>query len=592
VNAARASSGFPSPGSRLTEAFLLGMAATAYLCFALPLDIYLGNRAEFSTSWSELLGPWLLGGGLAALALALCAAALPARFHGRVMVLTATLLLLSWIQGNLLVWNYGPLDGSLIDWTLGQWRGWLDASLWIGAILAADAWRDRLVRVVPRTAILACLLQAALAALTLAIHPPRPPPPVVTGDALRAMSRFSPERNVLHIIADGFQSDVFADLLAEDGGALRQQLDGFVFFEDHLGAFPYTQMSVPAILGGQVYDNSRARVDFLEAALGRDSILGAAQAAGFDVEIGMPGGGTTEVYRHAQSGRMYLVPSEPTDAAWRSQRQQALLLADLTLFRVAPHFAKAAVYNDQQWLLQTLFGSTAMPGSAFLAHVAFLRDVAANLSDAAPRPSYKLMHLMLSHRPMVMSGDCTYEARVLVPDRANVRNQARCGLRAVLALVSSMRKLGIYDSATIVIGGDHGTYLAPSALAAGSAAARTAYEKGIPPSIIGEARPLLLVKVPNARGPLRISSAPSWIADIPATIADAAGIPGPVAGESALRLDPALPRKRRFMDYGYQRDDWNANYLAPIQEYVVEGRSDDIAAWRQGRLLGAPKAHR
>jgi hypothetical protein len=587
---ASAGAGVPSRAGRFRAALALGLAAAALLCFALPLTLYLGNRAEFHAPLAAVLAPLLVAGVLLALAGAALCAVLPAREYPAAMVFAATLVLLAWVQGYVLVWHYGLFDGGQIDWTRDRWRGWVDAAVWIVALVATQARRDRLLRVLPRIAIVACLLQAAVTGYALATSA-KDEVPVATQDAdpVATLATFSPDRNVLHIIADGLQSDVVADLLAEDGGRMSRELDGFVFYTDHLAAFPYTHFAVPALLSGRVYDNSRKQAQALDDMLGHHSILGAARAAGYDVEAGIPAGGMEFVYGHAVDAHLMTLPnSQPGDA--RGTSGETLLLADLVLFRAAPHFVKRIVHNDQDWLLQSWFGNRFVAGHLFLAHEAVLRDLAARMTATRPRPTYKVIHVMLSHRPVTIKRDCTYAGKVLEMDRTNVGNQTRCGMGAVLAVLARMRELGIYDSATIVIGGDHGAYVPPARYTPGSHALAEAERRQYSPLLIGLARPALLVKPPHASGPVRVSQAPSWVVDTPATIADAAGIPGTFPGVSLLRLDEHAPRRRIFYFYHYDKSNWTSDYLPPITEVIVDGRSDDIDAWGIGRTFMPPAA--
>ena len=66
--------------------------------------------------------------------------------------------------------------------------------------------------------------------------------------------------------------------------------------------------------------------------------------------------------------------------------------------------------------------------------------------------------------------------------------------------------------------------------------------------IAGKAMALLLVKPPNRRGPLRVSSAPTAITDIPATIADLLGVKHSLPGMPALKLAEDQPRPRHVRD--------------------------------------------
>lgn len=573
----------------------VGFAAVMALQLAVvvPATIYAGNQDEFRTALLGLLALYLPSIGALLAVGALCGALLPAAAFRRGLVLTATVCLLFWLQAYLLVWHYGLFDGRSIDWSRDRWRGWLDSAIWIGALLAVDHWPEPCARFVVRGAVAICLVQASVLAVSLATASgPIGATAGEDGDELVAtLASFSPERNVLHILADGYQADIFEELMADrvGHGSVAEDLDGFVFFQDHMGAFPYTHMSVPALVSGRLYDNREPQARFMARALGDESILHAARAAGFDVEVAIPEGTLATLYGFATDAHLLKIPLRRNGDAWRTNRDEALLLADLTLFRIVPHFVKPAVYNDQSWLLQSLFGHASVPGRSFFAHNAFLRELAVSMTARRARPVYRMIHVMLLHSPAVANAQCGYAGRVLPQNRENVRTQARCSLGSLLVLLERMRQLGVYDSTTIVITGDHGAWVAPAAYGRDKALQKRAAAAGIPPGYVGQAKPLLLVKPPNAHGPLRVSTVPSWIVDTPATIADAAGIPGSFPGIAALRNDGA-PRERRFYIYDFTQREWSEDYLSDLHEYLVRGRVDEAGNWRRGSVLRRPSS--
>jgi hypothetical protein len=575
----------PTRARNALAALALAGAAALYGALALPLSIWLGNRPEFDSGWTQLVAPFLAPAAIAAAAFVLLVAALPVRAARRVLVLAATFVLLAWVQGMLLVWNYGLLDGARIDWSAHRWRGFVDGGLWIAAFLAADYFRDRIGRVLVRAAIMLCVLQAAMTGVSVLREGGAPRPVTRAAEAQATLAGFSPRNNVLHLVVDGFQTDTFSELLAEPGGSrLQQSLQGFTFYRDHLGAYPYTHLAVPALLGGHLYENDEPLQAYLGRSLGADSILGRAAAAGYDVEIASPGAGLGPIYAQARSARVLPIPTQLHADAWRTTRDESLKLADLALFRVVPHFAKPLVYNDQHWFLQFSFGNRNAPGKISFEHGAFLRRLAAGMATQRARPTYKVLHVMLSHRPFVTRPDCSFAGRVVGIDPDAVRVQAGCGLRNVVAVLDAMRRHGIYDAATIVITGDHGAFVTPPAFYEEAARAEAA-AKDIAPIAFMQSRPLLLVKPPGATGPLLTSDAPTWLTDVPATIADAAGIPGEFPGVPARKLPVDAPRERRFFQYDYQRSEWGADRVEPMQELIVTGRGDDVRAWRVGRTL-------
>lgn len=569
----------------------IALIAAIELFLLVPTTIYLGNRDEFREPLSAILATYLLPAGTFVAVAAVLAAMLPAAACRRLQTLAAAFCLLVWIQSSLLVWHYGLFDGRSIDWQYGQWRGWLDGAIWIGVMLAVDEWRQW-GRFVVRGAIAVCVLQVVLLGVTLAL-----PARQIGGDAMRevtdpavVLGRFSAQRNVLHILADGFQGDIFADLLAGQAGekGVAEKLDGFTFYRDQMGAFPYTHLAVPALVSGQLYDNQQPLPRFLSGAMGASSIFNAARKSGYAVEVAVPEGTLTTLYGFARDAQGIDISGRRKGAAWRNTRDEALLLGDLTLFRVAPHFVKRFVYNDQSWLLQSLFGFASIPGEAYFSHNQLLRDIAGSVSAGSPKPVYRMIHLMLLHSPAVASMSCRYAGRVLPQNRVNVQTQAHCSLDAMLTLLSAMRSAGVYDQTTIVITGDHGAWVAPAAYATDSRLIRRANDVGIAANYIGHANPLLLVKPPHAHGMLRVSDAPTWIVDVPGIIAKSAGISGSFPG--ALGATASDRRERRFYDYEYTKREWDADYLPDMHEYIVSGPVADAGNWRRGTTLRAPAA--
>jgi hypothetical protein len=571
--------------SRLRRALLAaGIAAllAAQLFVFLPLTLYSGNSSEFVASFAAIALKFLRPAAFLILLLALLGGVLPARANTRLRIVLAVLGVVVWLQGNLLVWNYGALDGRLIDWKVGLWRGAVDAALWIGALLLAVRCSERAGRALVMLACVTFLL-SLLGALSVM---------VASGDQLRGREvgdsqatleqilRFSTQRNVLHIVADGVQSDVFQEILAdgERGRELAAALDGFVLFEDHLGAFPFTHMSVPAILSGQAYDNSMPREAFFDAALGKDSdsILNAAAAAGYEIDIAVATGLET-VYARGAVDNLYPLTSSFHSTTADFAAQNAATLFDLVLFRAAPHFLKRWIYNDQRWLTQRLLSGTGYMNLASFSHASFLRTLQQDMRADRPAPVYKMMHLMVSHEPMATTDDCRYAGRLLPTERAAVTAQSRCGLIEIAGVLRRMKALGIYDSATIVLMADHGAWVPPTAFIPESDPTRL--RRAIPPKAVALAVPLFAVKLPGARGALRTSSVPSTITDTPATIAAAAGIAGDFPGRNAFELSDDEARTRHFRVYQPVRGEWQLEFLAPMQQFEVRGRVLDGHAW-------------
>jgi hypothetical protein len=319
----------------------------------LPFTLYLVNSGEFSLSFVSLFASYapVAIGVLAAVSAG--AWLVPGRWRLPYLSTLALLNLLLWLQGNLLVWDYGLFDGRQIDWSAYAGRSWFELGIWVGGpLLVASSYRSFAWPLI-WAALTLGVLQTAILGYNWHSHRPAQGDRRDPGDEIRAhargqMPRFSSERNVVHIIVDGLQSDIFADLLREGdpGSGIRAELEGFTFFRDNLGVFPYTHMTIPAILSGEIYRNRQTIKEHMARAVGGETILSAFQDAGYAVDLVVPTGGVTSIYRSGHYDHFFQLTEQHHLEGAGFAAQEAAKLADLTLFRAAPHLLKRRIYND------------------------------------------------------------------------------------------------------------------------------------------------------------------------------------------------------------------------------------------------------
>ena len=235
------------------------------------------------------------------------------------------------------------------------------------------------------------------------------------------MFELSRTRNVIHIVLDAFQSDVFGEILAEERPLLDRSLSGAVFFANHTGAFPTTIASIPAMLTGKVYRNDRPLQRYM-----RDILK-----EGIDLQVS-PGERLSRraargMYHGSESATNYVRLQRPYVSYDEYIQFTAWQLADLSLFRHAPHILRPAIYNNESWRLQAMLGpgdtSTRQHHSVNGAVV--LDQFAKRLRPATDEPVSKYLHVGIPHRPVVVNGNCEFIG-VVRATRAAYKEQARC----------------------------------------------------------------------------------------------------------------------------------------------------------------------
>jgi len=565
--------------------FLYGAALAALplltLCVFTPLLIYSGNPSEFTASFTQIALAYLPYFALLIFAVGLVAALLNAGGYQRIQALIGAVACLLWLQANILVWDYGALDGRSIEWMAGAWRGVLDTVIWAGVIIVSIFAFKRTGPLFVRAAIVMCVIQLIAAAVGMAgndaaslLHSD-----IEENQSSReALLRFSTSKNVVHIVMDGLQTDLFEQLVdnpLDKGKDVREQLRGFTVFRDNLGIFPYTQLTIPAMLSGKVYQNHMPVLDFVDETLTGNTILNSASAAGFEVDIAAQVALRNVYAKNRHANALGISNSAHVSARDYIINDSARLI-DLSLFRALPHFAKALIHRDELWILQGMVRSASYLHMQYFADLSFTRNLSQDMRADRKAPVYKIMHLMFAHRPTVGDEHCEFDG-VRPTGRENVLQQADCGLQAVLDVFSRMKELGIYDDSLIILMADHGAWVRLDGFDPQNES------DAIDSMSAAMAVPLLAIKRSNDTGEYRVSNAPTSITDLPATVAAALGLEGQFPGIDAFTMPDGKTRERHHYKYFYGENRNAPGYLNKMHEVIVNGSVYDHEAWRNGR---------
>lgn len=547
----------------------------------MPALIYSRNISELAISFSEILGVNVLPAAVMLAVLLATGLTLPRSFFPRYVVFLCSLGLLLWIQGNLFVWDYGLINGQGINWSALSWRGWIDGAVWFTVLLFSLIFYRRFYKIAAFTSLVFIVLQTFLLGSMVVKSPslffgeneasPIPPDEIFS---------FSTNQNVIHIIADGFQSDIFKEIIDEDRAYYSKAFQGFTYFSDTTGSFPTTFMSVPAFLSGEVYRNDIPMGDFVAKTLSSKTILNTAHDKGFDVDLIL----TVGITKAGKYNTAYVIPTPYTSDKAAYSRARSSLMMDLVLFKVLPHSLKKYIYNNESWLLQPNILKDPRHEYRYFAHDAFLQDLVDKSSASRVKPVYKYIHLATTHAPVVIGSDGSFQGAVQPFTRERLKSQCRFALKRLLVFLNRMRFLGIYDSSLIILHADHG---AGQPVQMRSSATGDS-SRGIPgdlSSIAGSALPLLMIKKPKSWGPLEFSTNQAALTDIPATVNDLLNWGGHFPGKSVFTLKETENRQRRFYYHKWINDNWQSDFFSHLDEFEIDGSSYDASSWHLGKYV-------
>ena len=563
---------------RLRLVLVPALLGPAQLFLFGPFTTYSRNEGEFAVGFWSLAASWLWAPAFLVALLVAAGLCLPRRGLQRYVAILFAIGVLLWVQGNLLVPDYGPLYGTAPDFESRAWRTPLELGVWAAALTLAVVFARALSTVAPfaSQALLGLQLVVLIVSATGLLQKPRddvPPSGSRWSRPPAGIFELSRSTNVIHLVLDGFPSEIFAEAMNRERAAFDRDFSGFVFFADHLGAFRSTRASMPAMLAGVAYRNEVPFNDFRARLLREGSVFSVLAHRGYRIHSI-----TFHPGEHPPSSvrRRVVRYHIPTPYADRStyERFAAAQVLDLTLFRHAPNGIKRRIYGNDRWLLQQWTGSAARQVRQSN-HLAFLDDLGGRLAVASEQPVYLFLHVIPPHPPIVLDSSCAFIAQQPLT-RATFAGQAQCVLAHVRAFLDRLRALGVYESSAILLTADHGWALDrpdhpfKGILTPGGRLDRVA----------SDAMPLLAIKPPGASGPLRTSYAPTSLTDIPATIAAlAGGPPESLPGRPVFEIDAVAPRLRTFTFHSWTNADWRRRYFDALLVFDVNGRVLDRDAW-------------
>lgn len=445
-------------------------------------------------------------------------------------LLLTTLLAGLWIQGNIIHYNLGLLDGHTIDWSGCFKQIWIEILVWAALFTLAILFRKVLLR--NHTSILVFLLLFTLPNLFLLIKNSSDLPKKLYLDPSGEF-QFS-ENNVIVIILDNFKSAAFQPIL-EEHPEFQDAFKDFIFFEDAIGGYTSTEPSIPYILTGQYYTNLVPVQDYLNS-IESSTISYQLKTQGFRVE-NYPYVPFFSILYDNQTDRL------PVSERYELATQQILAAG----VRYSPLILKP-------WFVARYYYGTNYVHKDLVTFNSRVHEAAVNIQQ----PTFKLIHLSGVHAPYQLDSSLDWK-------NADYLEQAAGSLLAVRNLLDELVNAGVYDQSLIFILGDHG-------------ALNSQGPSSFP--LASHSQPLLLAKKAFQQfESLQISDAPVTLGDIPKTIAEETGLSADFDGYSLFGIIPET-RVREYYYHTWSQEYWSTEYLPPLYEFELEGPAGQPSSWK------------
>lgn len=542
--------------------FIRALAASAFLIWTVivmaPVEIVSGSGTSLIFGIGDVLPLILAAAGVATVALALVLSLAKGRAFDVALGVVVAMGLGCYLQALFMNAGLPIADGQSLDLSTHKRMLVISSLVWFALIAGFVVFAVKKPKIerltIVSVSIALVVVQAAGAVGALADQSGEEASGARTVITQEGLFDLSQKDNVVVFVLDMFDTATMDEVLEDDPDVL-DEFTGFTYYHNSSGSMVPTRYGVKYLLTGRVPDGSQDYETFINGWFKDSTLLGDIAEANYDIGIY-----TDTLGAHNDDAGVF---AENIHAEDESSSFDALgALGILT---------KVALYRDMPWALKPLFWfSTEDVNNAYLAkgdadtteyaiddasYAERLRD--SGLAINNEEGSFRFIHLMGAHWPYTLDENGRRSG-----GETDLLRQSEGSLGIVADYLKEMKRLGVYDGATIVITADHGYW--------GLDAEDLSYASS----------PIMLVKPAEtpeeAAKPLEVSDAPTGHIDYPATLIAAVGGDTGKYGTPVWDVPESEERSRFYwatLSDGKQDVAW--------QEYVIEGDPLNLEDWRK-----------
>lgn len=445
-----------------------------------------------------------------------------------------------YIQGNFLINNLPPLDGSKIDW--GAYKSDNLITLIICLVLAAAllfallkldlGWLVKYTAGVSLAVFV--VMNVSLAATAVKNDPFEKKTDFIS--SVTGFNDVSADKNFFMFMVDAQSATEFTQVISSDE-QFAHTFDDFTYFTDTLSAYAFTRETVPFVLSGHLNKNEENFSDYSKHAFNDSELFKSLEEKGYDIrvydnEIVWYGEKKFQIKNNIGNNRVKLKFGE-------------FFKQEMTYvwFKYLPYVYKRAA------------GIENLDFNNCIEMFNWRNDVLYNEFKNVPQLSkssgaqFHFIHAEGAHVPLDMDENMN---RI---ENGTYLQKTTATVKLIAAFIERLKENGVYDNSVIVILADHG-YKPEQA--------------SMDYHILSRFNPILLIKGAGEKHDLVYSDKPVSHLDLPRAYDDL------LDGKQSTELftEAEYPRTRTFIWYEYRKE-------AHMVEYQTDGKATEWDKFRE-----------
>lgn len=522
----------------ILSAFLPVLLILFLVLIVAPIEIYSANVDGFTYDIYDLL-VMMFTVFLLASAAAFCGCLLlsigPERLLLVISALCLSLFFALYILGNFFSGNLPPLDGSVVDWHLYDSQRLISAIVCVLSFSLVFALlfflkKDKFQKASRYVcAFFGAMLLLSSVFTALSGSTARQKEDLsISSDHILEMSS---DKNFIILLLDSISADAFQTAL-DSSPQYERTFDGFTFFCNTVGAYPFTQQTIPFLFSGDWYENDESYYAYKINAYKSSPLFSSLEQLNY---------------------RMSLYEEDLPASSACLQIFDNALCSDTFRFRVPVEFIKTQVklaglkyfpYDLKRFCLVApdyLYANSQKQlntDSVFSwDNSMFYETVNTQSINVIPDKCFKFIHLCGAHQPFMLDADMHY-----IENGTSYEDCVLASLKLADAYLQKLKEADVFDNSVLIVMADHGYYED------------------------SRQNPLLLIKGAGETHALETSDIPLSYEDfLPACQQLLSG----AASADVFPWQEGDARERRFLKYLFFSED-------ELHEYVQTGTANNV----------------
>ena len=356
----------------------------------------------------------------------------------------------------------------------------------------------------------------------------------------------SSKNNVIVFVLDWFDQQIMDEILSQSPEFDRDLVD-FTCYHNTSSCYAFTGQSIPYMLTSVEWEDDMSNDwQYIKYAFEHGKLLYDISERGYSVGV------YTETQYVAKPITELMINYSDDITIKLGYVKTIYTMSKTSKYKMAPFVAKKEFNYSTSDINEIITNNGVWTaGNDIVFHEMIERNGLSFPRNDTYDGAFRFYHLKGAHTPFDMNEDFKNYC-------GNRISQSRGALKIVYEYIQNMKKLGVYNDATIIITADHGqnTHIGEETF--------DPYDYGLTSS------PILYVKLPNEHNDkVKYSNAPVSHKELAATIINAVGASTDSYGRTFDQISEEESRERIFTFIG-------KNY----QKWRISGDVNDITCWK------------